>query len=1172
MTSSFVHLHVHSHYSLLDGLTKPAELVKRCADYDMPACALTDHGSLFGLLEFQKAAVEAGIKPVLGCEMYISPTSRTDKSARSSREASNHLLLLCENETGYHNLCRLSSLAYLEGWHYRPRIDLEALEEYKEGLILSTACLQGRVPSLLLADRQEEAAAALDTYVGIFGKDHVYIEMMNHGMPEEEKINPGLWDMAQHYGLPVIATNDSHYLDESDWEAHDVLLCLQTKKLLEDESRMRFPNHDFYFRSAEEMAGRFSRWPEAISNTGLLAERCNATIPTGLRLIPSYPVPEGQSKADYLCERVYEGLHQRFGGELTEAIRQRADYELDVISRMQFVDYFLVVWDLVHYARNAGIPIGPGRGSGAGCLVAYALGITNLDPLRYNLLFERFLNPERQSMPDFDIDFCITRREDIIEYSRSKYGSDCVCQIVTFGRMLARNVVHNVARTLGMSPAESRRIATMIPNELKITLASALEKEPDLKRAVEEDPDVGRLWKLATRLEGTINNFGTHAAGVVICDHPLTDHIGLFKAAGSDTVVTQVEMKGVDAIGLLKMDILGLRTLTMIDMVVQLVKKNHQITVDLDRLDIEDKKTYALLRSGATLGIFQLESSGMRELAKRIGLQSLEEMSALVALYRPGPMQLIESYIQNKRAPEKIVYDPPELKDLLKETYGIPVYQEQVMQMTQICGGFSLGNADTVRRAMSKKDQKLLKEQEALFVEGCARNGYNKGMARELWARIETFSGYGFNKSHSIAYAFVAYQTAYLKANFPVEFMCALLTTESGDPKKTALYVAECHRMGISVLPPDVNASEVSFSVEGKAIRFGLGAIKNLGEAPCNAIVQERNENGPFRDIFDFCDRLIDKSVNGRAIDSLNKAGAFSSTDWNRRQVSEVMEEALQIAQSQLRERESGQTSLFDLAPDDSSFKVYPDKPESNEWPAEELLAFEKEMLGLYVSSHPLRSQEDLVKRFTTLDLNDLEDKREGEEILLTGIITEVKKIYSKKGDAMAFLTLESLQGPCEMIVFSRVYEEKKDLLLEDNIVTCRMRMNFRDGKPSLIVENVVLLEEAERLLATALHIRLSRDKQEAATLHRLACILNTSGGPCDVYLHCDHPEQGEVVIHTLDLCRVTVTSALESQIEELLGMDTVFVSAGMGLPSHAPPRIIVDDTPRYRRRRAAGN
>lgn len=1171
MSTPFVHLHVHSHYSLLDGLTKPAELIKRCVEYEMPACALTDHGSLFGLLEFQNAAKEAGIKPVMGCELYISPTSRTDKSAKSSREASNHLLLLCENETGYHNLCRLSSLAYLEGWHYRPRIDLEALEEYNEGLILSTACLQGRVPSLLLADRQEEAAQALDAYLGIFGQDRVYIEMMNHGMPEEEKVNPRLWDMAEAYGLPVIATNDSHYLDESDWEAHDVLLCLQTKKLLADDNRMRFFNHDFYFQSGDEMAGRFARWPEAISNTVQLADRCNVTIPTGLRLIPSYPVPDGQPKDEYLRERVYEGLHRRFGSELSEQVRTRADYELQVISRMQFVDYFLVVWDLVHFARNSGIPIGPGRGSGAGCLVAYALGITNLDPLRYNLLFERFLNPERKSMPDFDIDFCITRREDMIEYSREKYGSDCVCQIVTFGRMLAKNVVHNVARTLGMSPAESKRIATMIPNEPKITLETALGKEPDLKRAVADDPAIARLWKLATRLEGTINSFGTHAAGVVICDHPLTDHIGLFKAAGSDTVVTQVEMKGVDSIGLLKMDILGLRTLTMIDMAIQLIKKNHQVTIDMDRLNLEDKKTYALLRSGATLGIFQLESTGMSALAKRIGLESLEEMSALVALYRPGPMKLIDSYIENKRDPDKILYDPPELKPLLQETYGIPVYQEQVMQMTQICGGFSLGNADIVRRAMSKKDQALLQKQQALFVAGCAEKGYNKTLANDLWSRIETFSGYGFNKSHSIAYAFVAYQTAYLKANYPVEFMCALLTTESGDAKKTALYVAECHTMGISVLPPDINSSEVSFSVEGKSIRFGLGAIKNVGEAPCTAIVKERNANGPFSDIFDFCDRLIDDGINIRVVDSLNKSGAFAGTDWNRQQVALVMEQALQIAQSQAKERESGQTSLFDLAAHDDSFSVYPEKPDAREWSSDELLAFEKEMLGLYVSSHPLRSQEDLVKRFTNVNLNDLAEKREGEEVLLTGIITEVTKIYSKKGDPMAFFTVESLQGPCEMIAFTRTYEDKKDLLLEDNIVTCRVRVNFRDEKPSLIVDNVVLLEEAEALLTSAMHIHLNAEQQDEATLHRLACILGKGEGTCDVYLHCQHPEEGEVIILATDACRVTVTGDLETEIEELLGMNTVFASAGMGLPSHTPPRVVVDENARFRRRRGSG-
>ncbi|HNZ49146.1 MAG TPA: DNA polymerase III subunit alpha [Candidatus Hydrogenedentes bacterium] len=1168
MSTPFVHLHVHSHYSLLDGLSKPSELIQRCVDYDMPACALTDHGSLFGLLEFQGAAKQAGIKPILGCEMYIAPGSRKSKSGKSAKEASNHLVLLCENETGYHNLCRLSSIGYLEGWHYRPRIDLEALEEHKEGLILLTACLQGRVPSLLEQGKQEEAARTLDTYLGIFGNDHVYIEMMNHGMPQEERINPMLWEMAHQYGLPAVATNDSHYLDESDWQAHDILLCLQTKKTLDDPNRMRFYNHDFYFRPGDEMAGCFSRWPEAVSNTLLLAERCNAEIPTNLKLIPNYPVPDGKSKEAYLREQVFEGLHKRFGDELPSAVVERVEFELGVISRMQFVDYFLVVWDLLNYARKEGIPVGPGRGSGAGCLVAYALFITDVNPLQYGLLFERFLNPERKTMPDIDIDFCITRREEMIAYSRRQYGTDCVCQIVTFGRMLARNAVHSVARTMGMSPAESKRIAGMIPSEPNIKLQTALEKEPDLKRAVAEEPEVARLWEMALRLEGTISSFSTHAAGVVICDHPLTDHIGLFKAAGSDTVVTQVEMKGVGDIGLLKMDILGLRTLTMIDMAVKLVKKNHKIDLDISRLDISDEKTYALLRSGATLGIFQLESAGMRDLAKRIGLESLEEISALLALYRPGPMKLIDSYVENKRAADKIVYDPPVLKELLQETYGIPIYQEQVMQMTQSCGGFSLGKADLVRRAMSKKDVNLLNEQEAEFIAGCEKNGYNKSLARDLWSRIETFSGYGFNKSHSVAYALVAFQTAYLKAHYPVEFMCALLTTESGDPKKTAIYVAECHTMGIAVLPPDINKSDVSFSAEGKAIRFGLGAIKNLGEAPCTAIARNRDENGPYKDIYDFCDRLIDASVNARVIDSLNKAGAFLDTGWNRHQIAAVMEQALQIAQSRLRERESGQTSLFDLAEEDSGFTVYPEQPDLEEWRMEEVLTYEKEMLGLYVSMHPLHNQEGLVRRFSTLDLNDLAEKKDGEEVFLCGIITEAKKIYTKKGDAMAFLVVESLQGPCEVTVFSRTYEEKKDLLVEDTIVACHLKVNFRDDKPTLIAENIVLLEEAEKHFATALHVRLSRAKQEVSTLHKVARILGRNSGASDVYLHCELADGGEIIVHATDACRVTLSPELEMEVEEETGLNTVFTSLGMGLPSHTLPRVIEADVPRWRRRK----
>ncbi len=1167
MSTDFVHLHLHSHFSLLDGLTKPEELVKRCAQYDMPACAVTDHGTVFGLLEFCQEAKKKGIKPILGCEVYVAPTNRFDKSAKSGKEASNHLLLLCENEQGYHNLCKLSTQAHLEGWHYKPRVDIALLEEHHEGLIAATACLNGRVPRMLLAGQPEEAEKTLDQYIGIFGPDNVCVEMMNHGMPEENQVNPLLYDLAQKRKVPVIATNDSHYLDRSDSEAHDILLCLQTKKTLQDADRMRLPNDEFYFRNAAEMKGCFARWPEAVTNTVLIAERCNATVPTGLKLIPSYPVPDGQDKEAYLRERVYEGLQKRYGTPLPSAAVERVEYELGVIISMGFVDYFLVVWDLVHYARQSGIPVGPGRGSGAGCLVAYALGITNLDPLRYKLLFERFLNPERVSMPDIDIDFCMNRREELLEYSRKKYGADCVSQIVTFGRMMAKNVVRSVARVMDMPIAEANRIAALIPNILNVTLDKAYKSEAELQQLIAQDKQIAHLWKMALRLEGTIYSYGKHAAGVVLCDHPLTDHIALFKPAGADTVTTQVEMKGVEKIGLLKMDILGLRTLTMLNEAVRLINKHQGVALDMDNLDLEDEKTYALLRSGDTAGVFQLESAGMRDVAKRIGLENIEEINALVALYRPGPMEYIDTYIENKRNPEAIVYNPPMLKPILRETYGVSVYQEQVMQIVQVCGGFSLGRADIVRRAMSKKNDDLLNAQKPDFLAGCAANGIDAALGEDLWARIEMFSGYGFNKSHSMAYAIIAYQTAYLKAHYPVEFMCALLISESGDLKKTALYVEECNRLGINVLAPDINHSEVLFTVEDQAIRFGLSAIKNLGEVPCNAIVADREKNGPYQDIFDFCTRISGQNVNARVIESLNKAGAFGSTGWNRRQVCEVIVQAIQLGLSLQKEREAGQTSLFEMEGADDVFDTSQVRPDLPEWPEEELLAYEKEMLGLYVTGHPLRRHAVLIRRMSTLDLGSFEERTDGEIVNVCGLITEHKKIYSRKNEPMAFLTLETLQGPCEATVFPKLYAETKDLLVADGIIACKATVNIREDKHTLIAEGIFPINEAEKALGTAVHVRLKPEQQNPETAHALAVLLGGARGDCDVYVHCLNASYGEIILHATSACMVRPSPELQDQVEALLGEGAYFISAGAGLPSHRQPALREDSRKRFPRR-----
>lgn len=1149
----FVHLHVHSEYSVLDGASKIHEIIDRCQRYGMRACALTDHGALFGALEFFTAARQAGIKPIIGSELYVAKGHRRDKTARSAGASNNHFLLLCENDTGYHNLCKLSSLGYIEGFHYKPRVDLELLAKYREGLIATSACLAGEIPQFLMEDNVDAANEAIRKYVEIYGRDHFLIELMDHGIPEQQKINPILAELAEHHGLMIIATNDCHYTDKDDAVSHDALLAIQTQATLDKEDRFRFPTPEFYIRSQEEMAERFKDYPQAIANTEKVAARCNVEIKLGRHLIPHFKPPEGIDKEHYLRQLVQLGLEERYDGTPSEAHRERANYELDVIEHMGFVDYFLVVWDLINHARSKGIPVGPGRGSGAGSLVAYALKITNIDPMRYGLLFERFLNPERISMPDFDLDFCYTRRGEVIEYARNKYGSDNVCQIITFGRMKAKQAVRNVGRVLGMPYGEVDRIAKLIPDDptLKTSLKDAAEQEPELQRLINENPNVQRLWQLATRLEGTIGTVGTHAAGVVICDQPLTDHVPLFQAAGSDIVATQFEMKGVEEVGLLKMDFLGLRTLTVVHEAVRFVRQNRGIDIDIDNLEPNDAKTYALLRSGRTMGVFQLESSGMRDLAKRIGLESLEEVCALIALYRPGPMQLKDQYIENKHHPERVKYDHPVLEPILKETYGVALYQEQVMQIVQAVAGFTLGQADILRRAMGKKKADLMAQQRDQFVAGAVANGIAETIAVALFNKIEQFAGYGFNKSHSMAYAYVAYQTAYLKANYPVEFMAALLTSESGNLEKVAIYVEECRRLGIEVLPPDLNSSYSGFTVEGDSIRFGMGAVKNVGGAAVEAITAERDRNGPYKDIFDFCRRIDSKMINRRVIESLNKAGALTGTGWNRRQVEHVLDAALSEGQLSQREREAGQTSLLDLmgGPGETSIHGKPDVPE---WPETELLAFEKETLGLYVSSHPLAKYSRVLERYTTHRVSALKDLRDDTEVVIGGLIGNVKQhITARGGKKMAFVTLETLEGPCEVTVFSGLYEVKSGLLVKDMAVMIPARVSFRNDEPGLIATDVIRIEDAEEKLTKAVHIRLTTVGLDASLIEKLAETLGERPGKCDVYLHCVTPSHEDVTVHATSACKVAPSKELYDAVERLLGEETLWFSGGNGLPRH---------------------
>jgi DNA polymerase-3 subunit alpha len=1173
----------------LGGLCKIGRTLDKCADLNMEAMALTDEGNLFGAVEFQEKAQKKGIKSIIGAELYVAPTNRLDRNARSEAEAGQPLLLLCETVQGYHNLCKLSTLGYLEGQHIRPRVDDDLLGEYHGGLIAIPNRLESRLQQLILAEKEEAARELVQKYMAIFGPDRFALGMTDHGLVKEREVNGTLHALASEYGLMTVALNNCYYVDQADADAHDALLCMQYNTKIEEENRPRLPNDQYYFCSGDEMAERFAAYPQAVANTVAIADRCNVEIPLGMRLIPEYKVPEGKEAFGYLEELVLAGVKERYGDPPPQEYVDRAHFELDIIKNMQFVDYFLVVWDLINFARKEGIPVGPGRGSGAGSIVAYALEITNIDPMRYQLLFERFLNPERVSMPDFDIDFCIKRRPEMIDYSYETYGRENVSQIITFGKMLARNVVRNVGRVMGLPYGEVDRIAKLVPDELKITLNDAVEKEPELKRIIAEDPQTSRLWDLALRLEGTVGNCGTHAAGVVICDHPLTDHVALYKAEDSETVATQVEMKNVEEVGLLKMDFLGLRNLTVIHNAVDLIREGRGKEIDIDHLAPTDPRAYEVLRSGHTTGIFQLESSGMRDLAKRIGLETLEEISALVALYRPGPMQFIDTYIQNKYNQDQIKYDHPLLEPILKETYGIAVYQEQVMQIVQTLAGFSLGEADIMRRAMGKKKKELMAEQREKFTKGCKEtNDIDEKLATLLFDNIETFAGYGFNKSHSVAYSYVAYQTAFLKGNYPVEFLCALLTSETNNLGKVAIYVAECKRLDIPVLPPDINRSEVMFSVEdhegGKlnAIRFGLSAIKNVGEEACKAVVNERNANGPFEDIYDVCSRCDTREVNRRLLESLNKAGVFVSTGWNRRQVEQVLDDAVGEGQSAQRDRLAGQSSLFDMDGMEDAVASMRRKPDVVEWPEYEVLQLEKEMLGLYISNHPLSNHSDTLDRYATLDIVDIPNLKEHEERVIGGLVATVRPYVPASGKKMAFVTLETLEGSAEFTVFNDLFESKGGLLAQDMIVLVKVKASYRrsknddggggdqGGRVDLLANDILPIEEAEKHFARAVHIRVPAGQSDRDTLDKVAGILGDAPGECDVFLHCDSPGVGEVTVHATSACRVTITRALKFAVEDLLGEESIWFSAGKNLPTHRPPEPQREpDLPPWKRRKA---
>ncbi len=1085
--SNFVHLHIHSEYSLLDGANRIKDLPVRAKELGMDAIALTDHGVMYGAIDFYKACKKEGIKPIIGCEVYVAMRSRFDKEPNIDNKYY-HLILLAKNNEGYKNLSKLVSLGFLDGYYYKPRIDKEILEKYHDGLICLSACLAGEINQKLLNGKEEDAEQAALWHKNLFGEDY-YIEIQNNGIQEQVLANQKLVKLARKLDIPLVATNDAHYLKKEDAYNHEVLLCIQTGKRMSDPDRMKFDTDELYVKSPEEMSEYFSSFPDAIENTVKIAEKCNVEFEFGHTILPNYDVPpEFATHYDYLKKLCDDGLKKRYS-EITPEIQERADYELSVIKKMGYVDYYLIVWDFIHYAKSNGIPVGPGRGSGAGSILAYSIGITDIDPIKYGLIFERFLNPERVSMPDFDVDFCYERRQEVIDYVSRKYGHDHVSQIITFGTMSARMVIRDVARVLDVPYAEADSLAKMIPNEIHITIQKAIEQNRELKEKYENDPDTKNLLNIAMGLEGMPRQASTHACGIVITKEPVDTYVPLY--VRDNQISTQYIMTTLEELGLLKMDFLGLRTLTVIQDTINLVKQNRGIDVEFDK-EMSDPKVYKLWQEGNTSGIFQFESQGMTNFMKELKPDCLEDLIAGVSLYRPGPMDQIPRYVKGKQNPGHNEYTHPSLEPILNVTYGCMVYQEQVMQIVRELAGYSLGRADLVRRAMGKKKLDVMAKEREIFIHGqeengqvivpgCVRNGIDEVSANKIFDEMAEFAKYAFNKSHAACYAVVAYRTAYLKAYYPAEFMAATLNSFLGNLDKIPEYIDECKRLGIEILKPEINKSGTKFTVENNKIRFGLGSIKNVGIAPVDAIVEERNANGNFKGFIDFCERTIEKGVNKKCIESLIKAGVFEEFEQTRATLLASFEQITESIQNNKKKGLDGQVSMFDIGNLDEeeqgkkySFEVL------EEMSDKELLSMEKEMLGIYISGHPLEKYREQIQAQTTISTIDLREINEansnlendsiekpkfidGQKIKYAGIITSIKKKYTKNNKIMAFVTIEDLYGVAEILVFESTYLNSKEALVEENIVLVDGRLSIREDDTTIIASTIQTFGEKKR-------------------------------------------------------------------------------------------------------------
>ncbi len=1145
----FVHLHVHTEYSLLDGAIRINDMLRSAEEFGMPAVAITDHGNMHGALEFYVKANKAGIKPIIGCEVYVAPKNRRDRGESDSGGRNYHIVLLAENNTGYQNLLKLLTLANFEGFYYKPRVDKKLLSTHHEGLIALSSCLHGEVASHLLAANYTRAEKAALQYRDIFGKDSFFLELQATGIAEQEIVNRDLIHMSEKTGIPLVATNDCHYLRVEDARAHDVLLCIQTGKTVLEEKRMRFSTSELFFKSPEQMWSSFSEVPIALQNTLEIAERCHVSLVLDKPHFPQFPLKPGES-ADLRFEQDTKGGFARrieeirnkrpdFDLEREQSYRHRLEHEISVLQRMGFSTYFLIVADFINFAKENSIPVGPGRGSAAGSLVAYSLGITDIDPIEHGLIFERFLNVERLSLPDIDVDFCMNGRDRVLQYVSERYGKDRVAQITTFGTMQARAVIRDVGRALGMPYGDVDKIAKLIPPAINMTLKKAFESEPRLQE-LRKDPALQELFDVAFALEGLTRHASTHAAGVVISDRPIVEYMPLYRGSKGE-VVTQFPMKYVEKAGLIKFDFLGLRNLTVIDNAVKLIKKNHGVELAVRDLPLDDPETYELLCRGDTTGVFQLESSGMRDLVVRLRPENFNDITALVALYRPGPLEsgMVADFISGKHGKIKITYEVEQLRDILKDTYGVILYQEQVMEIASVLADYSLGEADILRRAMGKKIPEVMATQRDRFLAGAKENGIDLKKAAHIFDLMEKFAGYGFNKSHSAAYALIAYQTAYLKAHYPVEYMAALLNSFLSNSDSLVKLINECREKGLEILPPDVNLSDWEFTVVGKSIRFGLGAVKNVGSGAVDSIVEARLDGGDFASLYEFCERVDLQRVNRRVVESLIKCGAFDSLHPVRSQSMAALEEAMEMAQTIQKDRLSGQISMFGTFAGQQRGSE-PPLPSIPEWNHRQKLDMEKEALGFYFSGHPLDGYEGEMDSFVIADSSSLTDRTDGIQIMICGLTADLKEITTKKGERMAFLTLEDRQGTVEVVIFADTYQNSRHLLDVDDPLLVVGTLQQEEKGAKVIAQRILTLPDAKEHLTQAIHVKLPVEKVTKENLEDLRAILERHKGDCKSYVHICTDEQCETVIKLGDRLRVKPHRHLIEEVNRYFGDEVV--------------------------------